>query len=63
MYFVAMAYSPVWSEVPQTGLALPSAGHLLGRLLEAGAEAQVVTDGVLPAVGGSLKEGEVFPGA
>lgn len=49
--------------MPQTGLALPSAGHLLRSLLEAGTEAQVVTDGVLPAVRSCLKEREVLPGA
>lgn len=60
MYLAAVAHAAIGRQVPETGLALPSAGHLLGSLLEAGTEAQVVTDGVLPAVRSSLKEGEVL---
>lgn len=39
LYLGAVAHAPIGRQMPETGLALPSAGHLLGSLLEAGTEA------------------------
>lgn len=47
-------------QVPKTGLPLPVPAHLIAGFAEAAVEAQVVSDGVLPAVGSRLKEREVF---
>lgn len=60
--FVPQSSPTVQRQVPQAGLPLPIAGHLLRRLPEAVAETQVVTDGVFPAFGCRYEEREVLPG-
>lgn len=47
--------------MPETGLPLPVPAHLVAGFAEAAVEAEVVSDGVLPAVWSRLKEGEVLP--
>lgn len=49
--FISQSSPTVQRQVPQAGLPLPVAGHLLRRLSEAVAETQVVADGVFPAIG------------
>lgn len=51
----------VGRQAPEAGLPLPVPAHLVAGFAEAAVEAQVVSDGVLPAVGSRLKEGEVLP--
>lgn len=50
----------VQSQVPKTRLPLPVSAQLVAGFAEAVVEAQVVSDGVLPAVWSSLKEREVL---
>lgn len=47
-------------QVPKTGLPLAVPAHLIAGFAEAAVEAQVVSDGVLPAVRSRLEEGEVL---
>lgn len=56
----AQSTPPVHGEPPQAGLALALAAHQLRRLLKAVAEAQVVADRVLPAVGSRAEEGKAL---
>lgn len=46
--------------MPKARLPLPVPAHLIAGFAEAAVEAQVVSDGVLPAVGSRLEEGEVL---
>lgn len=48
--------------MPEAGLPLSVPAQLVAGLAEAVVEAQVVPDGVLPAVWSRLKEGEVLSG-
>lgn len=48
--------------MPETRLSLAIPALQVAGLAEAAVEAQVVTDAVLPAVGGRLEEGEVLSG-
>lgn len=48
--------------MPKTGLPLAVSAQLVAGFAEAAVEAQVVSDGVLPAVRSRLKEGEVLSG-
>ena len=59
---VPESVSAVQCEVPQARLPLALSAQLVGGLAEAAAEAQVVANGVLPAVGGCLEEWKVLPG-
>ena len=52
----------VQSQVPEARLPLLVSAQLVAGFAEAVAEAQVVSDGVFPAVRSRLKEGEVLPG-
>lgn len=61
MDFVPQPSPTVQRQVPQAGLPLPVASHLLRGLSEAVAEAQVVADGVFPAVRRGYEEREVLP--
>lgn len=51
----------VQRQVPEARLPLAVAAQLVAGLPEAAVEAQVVSDGVLPAVRSGLEEGEVLP--
>lgn len=62
MDFVPQSSPTVQRQVPQAGLPLTVATHLLRRLSEAVAETQVVADCVFPAVGRRYEEREVLPG-
>lgn len=48
--------------MPKAGLPLAVPAQLVAGFAEAAVEAQVVSDGVLPAVRSRLKEGEVLSG-
>lgn len=50
----------VQSQVPETRLPLPVSAQLVAGLTKAAVEAQIVSDGVLPAVWSCLKEGKMF---
>lgn len=52
----------VQSQVPKTRLPLAVSAQLVAGFAEAVVEAQVVPDGVLPAIWSCLKEGEVLSG-
>lgn len=52
----------VQSQVPKTRLPLAISVQLVAGFAEAVVEAQVVSDGVLPAIWSCLKEGEVLSG-
>lgn len=47
--------------MPKAGLPLAVPAHLVAGFAKAAVEAQVVSDGVLPAVRSRLKKGEVLP--
>lgn len=51
----------VGRQAPEAGLPLPVPEHLVAGFAEAAVEAEVVSDGVLPAVWSRLEEGEVLP--
>lgn len=52
----------VSGQVPETGLPLPVSAQLVAGFAEAVVEAQVVSDGVFPAVRSRLEEREVLSG-
>lgn len=52
----------VQSQVPETRLPLAVSAQLVAGFAEAVVEAQVVSDGVLPAIWSRLEEGEVLSG-
>lgn len=62
MDLVPQSPVPIQGEVPQARLPLALTANLLGGLPEAAAETQVVSNGVFPAIWGSLEEWEVLSG-
>lgn len=52
----------IQSQVPKARLPLAVSAQLVAGFAEAAIEAQVVSDGVLPAIWCRLKEGEVLSG-
>lgn len=60
--FILQPAVAVQSQVPETRLPLAVPAKLVAGFAEAVVEAQVVSDGVLPAVWSRLKEGEVLSG-
>ena len=59
---VPESLSAVEREVPQARPPLALPAQLVGGLAEAAAEAQVMANGVFPAVGSGLEERKVLPG-